>query len=116
MSMLEGNPVLSFLFVGFPIALVIASIWTWIRVRGIVCEIHVSGSKIALRSVHEAAAPTENLIWHYPLDVQSKLSGATITLGLEEYSLVKSDWSEWNELLQYVHFAVQSHVSETRAR
>lgn len=93
-GMLQGLPVLSSLYAGSPIALVVAAIWTWIRVRDVIVEVHFHDDAMAVRSLIDAASPPNPLEWKRLLD--ARMSGTerlVLTLGHEEYRLVKSEWT-----------------------
>lgn len=93
-GMLEGARIMSALYVGFPAALAIAAIWTWVRVRDTIVEVHLGDGVMAIRSLIDAAAPARPLVWMRLFDV--RMSGPDrilFTLGLEEFRLVRSEWS-----------------------
>jgi len=99
-AMLQGHPVLQVLYIGFPIAVVVAFIWTWISLKNIVCEILISGSSVALRSKFAASSPTEGLEWKRLLDIQPENDGLRLTVGLEQYSVFSAEWESWSSLKQ----------------
>lgn len=98
-AMLQGNPVLSALYVWFPVALAVAAAWTWIRVRDVIVEIHISDDAVAVRSLLEAADPQAPLSWRRMLDARmddgKKL---VLTLGHEEFRLYRNEWSNADDL------------------
>jgi len=104
-AMLQGAPVLTYLYVGFPIALAVSSAWVWIRVRSVVCELHLGDTSVALRSLVDAADPPSLLKWQLVLDISSNNDGLRLTLGLEEFELIASDWEEWGDLTAALHAA-----------
>lgn len=104
-AMLQGSPVLTYLYVGFPIALAVSSAWVWIRVRSVVCELHLGDASMALRSLVDAADPPSSLNWQLILDISSNNDGLRLTLGLEEFELIASDWEEWSDLTAALHAA-----------
>ncbi len=116
-SMLQGSPVLTYLYIGFPVALAVSSTWVWIRVRSLVCELHVSDKSVALRSLVDAADPPSSLNWQLILDISSTNRGLRLTLGLEEFELVASDWEEWSDLIAALHEArTASRILDTESR
>jgi len=98
-AMLQGISVLSVLYIGFPVAALLAFGWTWIQLRTKVCEILVSDQKIAMRSVFSAAVPTEKHHWKLLIDMRRNGKGVTITVGLEEFNLEPEDWPMWQDLI-----------------
>ena len=93
-GMLEGARIMSSLYIGFPAALTVAAIWTWVRVRDTIVEVHVGDGVMAIRSLIDAAAPARPLVWMRLFDVRMSGSDRILfTLGLEEFRLIRSEWS-----------------------
>lgn len=111
-AMLQGFPVLPVLYIAFPIAVVVAFIWTWIHLKSSVCEILVSGTSVAIRSRFAAAHPIEGLEWKRLLDIQSISGGLRLTLGLEQYSIFSSEWESWTMLKQTLRIAQLGWLEE----
>jgi hypothetical protein len=109
-AMLEGFPVLSVLYVGFPIALAVSFLWTWLRLRGQICEILISNEKVAFRSIFATSEPSEGPNWKLLIDIRQKPSGISATVGLEEFVLDAVDWSNWITLVNHLKSA---HHSQT---
>ncbi|NQV73548.1 hypothetical protein HQ496_10525 [bacterium] len=101
-AMLQGFPVLSVLYIGFPIALLLAFFWTWVRLRSDICEILIFEHKIALRSIFSAAHPIEDLQWKLLIDLRGGIDSALLTVGLEQFTLNMSDWPEWSRLTEHL--------------
>lgn len=98
-AMLQGNPVLSALYVWFPVALAVAAAWTWIRVRDVIVEIHISENAVAVRSLLEAAEPQAPLSWRRLLDARTDDGKKLVlTLGHEEFRLYRNEWSHADDL------------------
>lgn len=91
-AMLEGQQVLSAIYVGFPAAFLLASAWTWIRIRDIIVEIHVGQERIAVRSLFDAAAPEKDLHWSTLLDARREGNRIILQVGHEEFRLIEKDW------------------------
>lgn len=91
-AMLEGQEVLAAIYTGFPLALLVASAWTWIRTRDIIVEIHVDDDRIAVRSLYDAAAPEKELHWSRLLDARREGGRITLQIGHEEFRLEDRDW------------------------
>ena len=102
-AMLQGYPVLAFLYAGFPIALILSMMWTWIQVRNRICEIHLANQKIALRSLFSASDPVDPLHWKGLLHVEKVGDRINVTAGLENYSIVAEEWPNWSVLVQQLH-------------
>lgn len=93
-GMLEGARIMSALYAGFPAALIVAASWTWVRVRDRVVEVHVAEGVMAVRSLIDAAAPPRPLVWRRVFDIRKSDSNRILlTLGLEEFRLILSEWS-----------------------
>lgn len=99
-SMLQGFAALHYLTIGFPIAITCAMGWTWIKVRGDICEIHIHDESVAIRSLMDAALPSSELQWKRLLHVEAESSHADLTLGLSTIRLTQSDWPEWTHILR----------------
>ncbi len=97
-SMLQGYAVLAFLYIGFPIAVLVAMGWTWLHVRNVICEVHLRQDAVAFRSLFEAADEPSPLQWRRVIDTTHNEDNSRVTLGLEEYSLDAEHWPQWNEL------------------
>jgi hypothetical protein len=105
-AMLQGYSVVSVLYIGFPVALLVASFWTWIRLRSAVCEILISDGMIALKSVYDAAEPSRGQQWKLLIDMHTIPSGLSVTVGLEQFELKASEWPNWSELLDHLESAL----------
>lgn len=98
-GMLQGFPVLSALYVWFPVALAAASAWTWVRVRDVIVELHLSEGAVAVRSLMDAAEPPSPLAWRVLLDSRVESGGKlVITLGHEEFRLIRDEWLHEDDL------------------
>ncbi|MGB1050191.1 MAG: hypothetical protein ACPG3U_10975 [Rhodothermales bacterium] len=104
-TMLQGFDALPFLTIGFPVAASCALIWTWISVRGAVCEIHIHEESVAVRSLFDAALPSGQLEWKRIIDVELDGKSASITLGLSSIRLHQKDWLEWPLILRSLESA-----------
>jgi len=111
-AMLQGYSVLWVLYLGFPLALVVASFWTWLQLRNSICEILISEDKMAFRSVFDVAEPSRGQEWKLLLDMHPSSSGFTVTVGLEQFDLVSSDWPEWPELVEHVRSVYLSRFED----
>ncbi len=99
-SMLQGYAALPFLTIGFPIAAGCALVWTWIRIRGEMCEVHIHGGSVAFRSLFEAALPTSKLNWKRVIHAELEGSHADVTLGLSTYRFDQANWPEWTTVVR----------------
>lgn len=97
-SMLEGLPALGFLYLGFPIAVVIASIWTYIFTQRHVAEIRIRSDAIAVRSVWDTATPARGITWVRLLDLSDGATKSTITAGYDMHTIYKSEWQDYESL------------------
>ncbi len=97
-SMLQGLPALFFVYAGFPAAVVLSAIWTYIRLHDQVVEIHFRDRDIAIRSVYDAAQPTRSLHWYRLLDASPYTDRLELTLGRELFVLRKDEWDEFDQV------------------
>ena len=84
-AMLEGLPALGFLYRGAPIAMIVAGIWTWIRVRDRVVEICVAPEGITVLSLNDAAYPRRHPGWMRLFNVEEEDDRVVLTVGHEEF-------------------------------
>lgn len=104
-SMLQGYAALPYLTVGFPIAIVCATAWTWVRIRGEICEVHIHDDSVAVRSLFDAALPASDLNWKRIINVESGAGHADVTLGLSSIRLDQDRWPEWVHMMQAIRMA-----------
>ncbi len=97
-AMLEGMPALYFLYVGFPLALGAAAVWTVVQLGREIVEVHVRTDAVAVRSVLEAAKPMEPLAWYKLLDVRHDAEHIRITVGYDIYRIERKEWPEVSRL------------------
>ena len=96
--MLEGLPALKYLYVGFPVALLLAAIWTTISTQRKLAEIHLRPDAIAVRSTLAAAAPPDELCWYRLLDIRGSNSELKITVGYDIYHVERKFWPDYESL------------------
>ncbi len=112
-SMLEGSPALYFLYAGLPIAIVLSAVWTYIRIQDEIVEIHIRPPAVSVRSLLEAARPSQKLVWYRLLDVRDGETDIQLTVGHDIYRLKKSDWEAPQDLvrqLQELNDTDRSHI------
>ncbi|GMQ83104.1 MAG: hypothetical protein BMS9Abin05_2583 [Rhodothermia bacterium] len=97
-SMLERRPVLPYLYVGFPLALGVAAIWTTINSGRKLAEIHLRPDAIAVRTLLGSASPPDELSWYRLLDVRASDSEIKITVGYDIFNLEREYWPEFESL------------------
>ena len=98
LAMLQGMPALYFLYVGFPLAVGAAALWTAVQTGREIVEVHLLADAVAVRSVLAAAEPVEPLTWYRLLDVRHHAEEIRITVGYDIYRIERKDWPEANEL------------------
>jgi hypothetical protein len=92
-SMLQGMPALMYLYAGFPLAILVSGIWTYIRMQDVVVEIHFRDEDVGIRSLLDATNPRESIHWYRLLDLSvDGQSTVRITLGRESFVLNMVDW------------------------
>lgn len=104
-SMLQGYAALPWLTVGFPIAALAALTWTWLQIRGQVCEVTITQGSVAVRSLFEAASPVSDPEWKLIIDVSDHGDHALITIGLASIRLNREDWPLWHTMLPILDYA-----------
>lgn len=97
-SMLEGLPALKYLYIGFPVALLLAAIWTSINTQRTLAEIHLRPGAIAVRSTLAAASPPDELHWYRLLDIRGSNSELKITVGYDIYHVEREFWPDFESL------------------
>lgn len=112
-AMLEGYPVLSVLYVGFPIALGVSFFWTWLKLRGQICEVLVSGEKVSFRSIFAASTPQIGPEWKLLIDLRRQESGLLVTVGLEQFVIHASDWPNWSTVVDHLQAAYRLQLEGT---
>lgn len=107
-AVLEGYPVLPFLTVGFPLALVLAMTWTVFQVFGTIAEVHVRPGAAAVRTVSEALrSPPPPLVWKPIFELRTASSMIVVALGDATYELPRQQWPEADALLDALQAARQ---------
>lgn len=101
-AMLEGMPALNYVRIGSPIAIGIASMWTWIRVRDEIVEVCISSERqgVSVLSRHDAAAPRRPESWMRLFNVHvDQEDRVVLTVGHEEYRVDPDRFPEIDELI-----------------
>ena len=96
-SALQGHAVLGYLVWGFPIALVIATLWTHFRLSSTPAEVHFRPGQVALRSIQDVLArrPVE---WRPLHNVRQGPEYVEISIGWNTQVLMAPDWPNYLEL------------------
>lgn len=110
--LLQGKTALPFLFMGFPLALLLAAAWTSVRIRDLIVEVHIRGADISLRSLLSAAEPRQTLSWLRILDLQRCHDVIRLTLGHEFFHIRLADWPEREHLIRHLEKAASDHAIE----
>jgi len=101
-AMLEGLPALRYLTIGSPIAMSVASAWTWIRVRDDIVEVCVSAEKqgVSVLSRHDAAAPRNPMLWMRIFNVEfDQEDRVVVTLGHEDFRIEPDEFPEIDDMI-----------------
>jgi hypothetical protein len=105
-AVLEGVPVLPFLTVGFPLALVLALAWTLFRVFGTIAEVHVRPGAAAVRTVSEVLrAPSASPTWKPIFELRADATMLVLALGDATYELPRRQWPEADVMLNTLRTA-----------
>jgi len=100
--MLQGLPALIFLYAGFPVAVLLSGIWTYIRLQDQVVEIHFRNEDVAIRSMLDAAQPTRPIHWYRLLDTSMMTDRMELTLGRELFVLKLAEWTEIDGIIDTI--------------
>lgn len=111
-AVLEGYPVLPFLTVGFPLAMILAMTWTVFQVFGTIAEVHVRPGAAAVRTVSEVLrSPSPSLMWKPIYELRKASSMIVVALGDATYELPRRQWPETDTLLDALRAARQQAQS-----
>ena len=102
-AMLEGLPALRYLTIGSPIAIAVASVWTWIRVRDDIVEVCVSQEKqgVSVLSRHDAASPRRPESWMRLFNIKFDAENHIfLMVGHEEFRLDATRFPEVDRLIE----------------
>lgn len=97
-TVLQGLPALTYLTVGFPVAVVVAVAWTLFRMQATVAEIFVRPGAAAVRSVWESLR-ARPLRWVPIFELRAAPTTITLALGDTTYELDRAAWPEAEVLL-----------------
>jgi hypothetical protein len=101
---LQGYPALSYLLVGFPGAIAVATLWTHYRLRTTLAEVRVRPDAAALRTIRECARD-EPPVWQRVLDLRTTRSTLEATIGRGTYTIRTARWPEHDALLEALRHA-----------
>lgn len=99
-EVLQGGDVLPYLYVGFPAAIILASLWTGFRMRSAPAEIVVSGPFAEVRTVLEVLSGTASRPWRIVLEVRKSADHIQLALGESVYDFAVSEWPDSGALLR----------------
>ncbi len=95
---LQEHDPLPFLFWSSPLALLIAAIWTWYRVRSRIVEFVVTRNGAAALSVVESLRATFEPRVQRVFDVRVHEDAVQVTVGRATYMLASAEWPAMEEL------------------
>lgn len=114
--MLEGGQPLPFLWMGFPLATVVALFWSRQRLHSDIAEITVDDGRVSLRSRWDVTMRRRPPSATSVLDVRMKETDILVTVGLSTHTLPRQEWPEWDALREDLMQANGSHVHRVRDR
>lgn len=106
---LQGGPVLRFLWIGLPAALLAATAWTHFRLGRTLAEIHVREDAAALRTVAACLWSDAPPAWQPVHDLRVTDSLIQTSIGHQAYELPRAEWPNHEVLLQALKQA-RSHT------
>jgi hypothetical protein len=110
-SVLQGFPVLQYLTIGFPLAIVIASLWTIFRMQASVAEIHVRPGSAAVVTVWRAVDAAPVLSWKPIYEIRTHAKEFSFGLGDASYELDRSDRPDADSLIHTLRQARNAPVT-----
>lgn len=99
LAALQGYPILPFLTIGFPLAIVTALLWTAFRLALLPAELHVRRYTVAYRTVWDTLRHDTPRRWQRVLDLRLMQGRLTVALDDETLELRRSDWPSFDALL-----------------
>lgn len=98
LTVLQGYPALLYLVVGFPLAVLVAAIWTLFRMQATVAEIHVRPGAAAIRSIWDCVH-NHALRWVPIFEIRASEYNLTVALGDSTYELDRASWPDAEAVL-----------------
>lgn len=103
-AILEGFSGLPFLTLGFPLALLMATAWTWYRVHATLAAISIRAGEASVHTVWETLRdPSPHALmqqdWLPIFEIRKGPSFLSVALGDATYTLERRDWPELDQLL-----------------
>ncbi len=104
-AILEGFPGLPFLTIGFPLALICASVWAWFRIQVTPAALYIREGAASLQTVWESLRSPSKRQWLPIFELRRGPSFVTLALGDATYYLEHDDWPDLEALLNALHEA-----------
>lgn len=105
-AVLQGYPVIPYVWFGSGVALLLASLWTTFRLQRDLAEIHVHQAFAAVRSVWDVSQQTRELRWYRVLDLRDYRTWSLATIGLTSYEINWDEWPEYEQLKEALREAM----------
>lgn len=105
LAVLQGFPALVYLTVGFPIATLVAMLWTLFRMQAALAEIHVRPGAAAVVTVWRAAGSKQKLVWQPIYEIRTHAKEVSFGLGDANYELDRSRWPDADALIHALRAA-----------
>jgi hypothetical protein len=97
---LQQQDPLPYVLWSFPLALALAGIWTWFRIRSVIVEFVVTRNGAAALTVMEAVHSRSRPHIQRVFDARAVARGAQVTVGHATYTLETEHWDDLAELLK----------------
>lgn len=107
---LQAGDVLQFIRWSFPIAMLVAAVWTSYRLRTVTVEIVVSPRGARALTAYEVLKRRKDLGMQRVFDIRRADAFVEVTIGLSLVRLQRADWSELTELLESLEAARQFYL------
>ena len=108
---LQESNILPYLYKGFPAGLILAAFASVYWMRATAAVIEIQDERVRVLTVREAYAELD-VGWAYIIDIATpQTDRATITVGLDTYTLVSSQWPDYQQLIQHLAKAHEAYKS-----
>jgi hypothetical protein len=105
LAVLQGFPALTYLTIGFPVAIVVAVLWTVFRMQATVAEILVRPGAAAVVTVWQVTGTPRPPAWKPIYEIRTHAKEFSFGLGDASYEMDRSHWSDADALIHALRAA-----------